>query len=41
MGWNRKQGMRNKDFKKVGKLGQEVVKKSGGDWNPLGTVNTK
>ena len=37
MGWNRKEGRGNKDFKKggVGKLGQAVgaLKKRG--WNPL------
>ena len=34
--WNRKEGRGLKDFKKGGKLGQEVVVlKKGGDWNPL------
>ena len=34
-GWNRKEGRGNKDFKKRGKLGQEVGALKRGGWNPL------
>ena len=40
-GWNKKEGRGNKDFKKVGKLGQEDgCLKKGGAGTPLGTMIT-
>ena len=37
MGWNRKKGRRNKDFKNEGQVGSKggCLKRSRGDWNPL------
>ena len=34
-GWNRKEWKRNKDLKKVGKLGQGLGALKRGSWNPL------